>query len=935
MPVWIIDTLKPKNGLDFPVVEAVDVAVEGYLNLADAVTHFATDTAIAAINAALDLKADKTTTANLQAQIDQIEISASAESVVAPEVAAARVGADGTSYNTLKARLDSENAKTFQFRGELSDLNYQTIAEAIQIGCYNSRSTTTETLSDKPDGVTGAFSLYVNKWSTGEVLGTVQLLISATGAVYQRFLSYSGTVLIDWASTSDTSSQFRGELAALGYTSISQARKIGCYSSLTATTASLPDKPAGVTGAFSLIVNSWLSDGSLAPVQILITRTGDVWQRFLNVNGNVVIDWASRSPEITANTQAIDSIKSEIYDKTPVVMGLTIGKFWDISGEVAELKEISSWYASAVISVSEGEEYTVYADQGSSHKTRVWTLCDDDLNIVARAEDIYDDIMVEETFVVPHGATKLVISHKSHVPDEPYLKKKVSKFDELNSEFIELKSEIEDIKTTDGIIIPVTMEIGGISSYGTDDDTNSKRARTPYFLPSNVLMGTLHFPPNTKHRFAFYSIAAPSAFNVWSDWSTETEDDVTFPSGVNYSCFRILIGYSDDRDITEETIPYIWFEFKPQTENKIESVEGYYISSDVPAIGVNSAFLLSPIIPVESGVEYKATKFRNTLTFDEDLYPQRLLSTADITDNTILIEENEKYICYCWRKTDCDEMFFAPKDEYIEGATIENLVPIPLIGKKLSLLGDSISAYAGTIPEGNDVYYTGNNSGVSDYTQMWWSVLCRKTGMIPCVINGWSGSGITQLTDSAHLSKVPMSDTSRCQALHDNDEYPDVILIAGGVNDYSYARQASQKPSGWDGKTAPISGNSFDETYAVMIKNIQTAYPNAVVVCLSTWFTMRGTDNGYTLLNGEGLTQTDYDKAIERVAKYMRVPFINVERCGFSRSNFYPTFAEDSSSIPTHPNARGQRTMGEFLADVLPQIVNSFTQNVPEYEPEE
>ena len=175
-----------------------------------------------------------------------------------------------------------------------------------------------------------------------------------------------------------------------------------------------------------------------------------------------------------------------------------------------------------------------------------------------------------------------------------------------------------------------------------------------------------------------------------------------------------------------------------------------------------------------------------------------------------------------------------------------------------------------------------------------------------------------------------MSDVSRCQALHTDNASPDVILIAGGVNDYSYAQQASQKPSGWDGKETPINGNSFDETYAVMIKNIQTAYPNAVVVCLSTWFTMRGTDNGYTLLNGEGLTQTEYDEAIERVAKYMRVPFINVERCGFSRSNFYPTYAEDSSSIPTHPNARGQRIMGELLADVLPQIINAYTRNVPE-----
>ena len=108
MPVYVIDTLKPKNGLDFPVVEAIDVAVEGYLNLADAVTHFATDTAIAAINSALSNKANTSDITNLQGQIDQIVISASAESVVAPEVAAARVDEDGVTYTTLKSRMDSD-----------------------------------------------------------------------------------------------------------------------------------------------------------------------------------------------------------------------------------------------------------------------------------------------------------------------------------------------------------------------------------------------------------------------------------------------------------------------------------------------------------------------------------------------------------------------------------------------------------------------------------------------------------------------------------------------------------------------------------------------------------------------------------------------------------------------------------------------------------
>ena len=47
--------------------------------------------------------------AELQNEIDQIVISASAEAVVAPEVAAARVSEDGTAYSTLKERLDAQN----------------------------------------------------------------------------------------------------------------------------------------------------------------------------------------------------------------------------------------------------------------------------------------------------------------------------------------------------------------------------------------------------------------------------------------------------------------------------------------------------------------------------------------------------------------------------------------------------------------------------------------------------------------------------------------------------------------------------------------------------------------------------------------------------------------------------------------------------------
>lgn len=252
----------------------------------------------------------------------------------------------------------------------------------------------------------------------------------------------------------------------------------------------------------------------------------------------------------------------------------------------------------------------------------------------------------------------------------------------------------------------------------------------------------------------------------------------------------------------------------------------------------------------------------------------------------------------------------------------------PLNGLRLSLLGDSISAYTGTIPSGNRAYYFGNNSGVSSPDQMWWKVLCDKTGMIPLVINAWSGSSISHITGG---TDTPMSDDSRLGNLGSGGVSPDIILIAGGINDYSYASAVQNEPLPWDGKTAPVSTNSFTECYAVMVKKLQTNYPQALVVALSTPFTMRGTDNGYTLthaVNGHNYTQDDYNNAIENVAKLMRIPYIRIDCLGFNRANMYPTYAIDYSDKPTHPNAKGQKLMGEYLAYMLPIFASGFAETV-------
>ena len=240
-----------------------------------------------------------------------------------------------------------------------------------------------------------------------------------------------------------------------------------------------------------------------------------------------------------------------------------------------------------------------------------------------------------------------------------------------------------------------------------------------------------------------------------------------------------------------------------------------------------------------------------------------------------------------------------------------------LAGKKLSVLGDSISAFEGHTA-GYTPYYHGDNAGVPFWQQMWWNVLCEASGMTPLVINAESGSAITTLTDSAHAEKTPMSSEQRTAELNDGTTNPDVIIIAGGLNDYSYAQQASQEPGSWDGKTAPVADSSFSETYAIMIKRLQTNYPDAIIIALSTMFTMRGTSNGYTYTHtstgtGNVYTQSDYNNAIKRVCDIMGVLYIDVYSMGLNRNNMYSKFASDDSSHPTHYNRFGHAMLARCI----------------------
>ena len=267
-------------------------------------------------------------------------------------------------------------------------------------------------------------------------------------------------------------------------------------------------------------------------------------------------------------------------------------------------------------------------------------------------------------------------------------------------------------------------------------------------------------------------------------------------------------------------------------------------------------------------------------------------------------------------------------DEFSGLAARVDSIEKPWQGLKVSVLGDSISTYPNHIPSGNACYYnTGNHPSVSSVNSMWWKQLCDLTGATPLVIEAWSGSCCAEYNSAANSGNSAATaavDNSRCKNLHTGSGSgvvnPDIIIVALGCNDYFY-----NVPLGsWDGHTALDSTDTktWRGAYANMLIKIHEQYPDALVLCFSPWFCVRGW-NGHNIpsatvnINGNGNTYQDYEDAMREICELMGCVYIDVNNFGFTRQNYGLYFADDinaQTNAVTHPNATGQEILGQSIA---------------------
>lgn len=214
--------------------------------------------------------------------------------------------------------------------------------------------------------------------------------------------------------------------------------------------------------------------------------------------------------------------------------------------------------------------------------------------------------------------------------------------------------------------------------------------------------------------------------------------------------------------------------------------------------------------------------------------------------------------------------------------------------KTLSILGDSISTFAGYIPSGNANFYTGSNCGVSSVNDTWWMKVLTALGMELKLNNSWSESRVT--TTNGDESAGCMT---RCQNL---GNAPDVIIVYMGINDFNNEVALGE----YDGNgNFPTATTTFREAYAIMLNKIMTAYPTSEIWCATLPSCERNGDIGAPEKNGNNVLLDDFNKAIRNLSQVFGAKILEHAQCGLTYQNMNLYMGDWGSSQGLHPNSSG------------------------------
>ncbi len=230
-----------------------------------------------------------------------------------------------------------------------------------------------------------------------------------------------------------------------------------------------------------------------------------------------------------------------------------------------------------------------------------------------------------------------------------------------------------------------------------------------------------------------------------------------------------------------------------------------------------------------------------------------------------------------------------------------------LAGKTISILGASISTYAGisnnadynsTIGS-NAVYYTEGRYGVYA-SDTWWMQAANDLGLRLLVNNSWSGSSLLYERSGTVGAYV-----DRCVQLHDDTgenagEMPDIIAIQMGTNDFQYYKDTLGTADidydtlivkNEDGSYSYATPVTSLEAAAIVLHKISVRYPNAEVYYLNISQRIDGTDDLIQSFNAE----------LKAVVEHLGANIVDIYGSAITMEDFTAYIGDNR----VHPNKLG------------------------------
>lgn len=375
-----------------------------------------------------------------------------------------------------------------------------------------------------------------------------------------------------------------------------------------------------------------------------------------------------------------------------------------------------------------------------------------------------------------------------------------------------------------------------------------------------------------------------SDFNFYARYVKTDFSDIVLPDATNRIVQININGNYITPVVSGSTLEYTW----KVSDDSIIGVSDYG-SISVRSCGVcvlTAVYKNNPTITYNCLIEATSTGVR--IVSEEELKNKQVHKVTFIGMNGDVIDEQivpDGYTALYPDPFTYEGYGFNGWDKGVTNIKADTIINATYIegsnrfeGKKVAVLGDSISTYLNYMPEGYAHFYPYPAGNIRDVNQMWWKEVSNALGTSIFVDNAWGG---TTVVGGTSATESP----TRLSTLLFGEEKPDVVLIFMGSND---AR-------------AKYTVNTFEQSYRKMITNIKAIAPDAeIILCGLVDFTVTGFF--------EKETYQGYNKVIEKVATDNEFIYIDLSSVKIVNSDLIDS---------VHPNYSGHKKIAEVVIEQL------------------